>query len=137
VPCEAETEFAFPRFDILMVYTLKAYSTRPQPSRVLALEQLGQRRQSKREQHRSISPPHPAFFLTAGTMWDLYRAMLKSEILFCFFDSSNVIAVLRWSRDRHLLVGRAVVLKLRSGLFCSTRGGVDQVLYEFTYYILA
>jgi len=26
VPCEAEKEFAFPRFDILMVYTLKAYN---------------------------------------------------------------------------------------------------------------
>ena len=28
MPCEAEKEFAFPRFDILMVYTLKAYSTK-------------------------------------------------------------------------------------------------------------
>jgi len=27
VPCEAEKEFAFPRFDILMVCSLKAYST--------------------------------------------------------------------------------------------------------------
>jgi hypothetical protein len=26
VPCEAEKEFAFPCFDILMVYSLKAYS---------------------------------------------------------------------------------------------------------------
>jgi len=27
VPCEAEKEFAFPRFDILMVHSLKAYSS--------------------------------------------------------------------------------------------------------------
>jgi hypothetical protein len=31
VPCEAEKEFAFPRFDILMVYALKAYSNRAVP----------------------------------------------------------------------------------------------------------
>ena len=37
VPCEAEKEFAFPRFDILMVYTLKAYSIRVADSKSLEL----------------------------------------------------------------------------------------------------